>query len=639
MGFVLASLLMTAAVASPAPADGALILHPSSRTGLADLFLTDPATGNAKNLTRTEQAEEIYPAWSPDGKSIAFSCKTREHNFEIYVCDADGANRKMVSTPPAGPSISLIPSWSADGKQVVYSRISPANKYEIRVASVDGSSDEAVQANAFGPAWSPDGKTIAFVRKEPGKPHQLAVMNPDGTGAKVLVEDLGQVDFIFPAWSPDSRLIAYSADTTHGVQLFLIPRTGGTPRQLTHLLGYNLNPVWLSRDRLLFSHFAPQAAGQINVANGGYAAIKVDGSRLEIHPLTKLDPPHPMSRPAVFLARVEARPVKAAEPGPVRPAAYAEPAAEKRSIQVSPVTVVPPVAPGAAGAVAWSPDGRQLAVGLEAGAVCIGEFNGKSVRPVENFRGHVGPVEGVAFAANGKVVYSVGGDQSVRTWDVAQKGSKLIETDHTSSVDALAVSADGKLLATGDRDGKLRVRDAATGKPVTEVTVGDPRRGSVHAVAFGKDAVFAGCARWDVPILHGVVAAYNPNTGKQLWRTKGSLGGVFALAVSPTGTKVAGACLDSYVRVWDAETGKELACWKGHTDRVTGVAWGQNGKVVVSCGFDHTVRVWDAATGTLVQTLAAHATPVTRVAASPDGKHVVSGGQSGTLIVWKVTER
>lgn len=280
-----------------------------------------------------------------------------------------------------------------------------------------------------------------------------------------------------------------------------------------------------------------------------------------------------------------------------------------------------------------------MVVGLETGAVLVGSFDGKVIKPVDSFRGHSGAAEGAALSADGSLVYSVGKDKTVRTWEVGAKEMKALHSDPESGR-AVAVSPDGKVLATGETGGVLRLRDAVSGAVSAGVSICEPKRGSVHSVAFGKDGkvVFAGAARWDLPVLNGAVVAVDPATGKPLWRTKEVFGGVFALAVSPNGSKLAGACLDSYVRIWDTKTGAELGCWKGHTDRVTGITWGLDGKVVLSCGFDHTVRVWDAASGGLLHTLAAHACPVVRVAATPDGKHLVSAGQDGIMVIWDMTD-
>lgn len=633
MGLTFASLFLATAIAAPVDPTEPTFLIPSARTGNSDLFLVDPDKGDAKNLTKSEQAEELYPAWSPDGKRIAFACKTRDHDLEIYVCDSDGSNRKRVTTAET-PSGCLAPSWSADGKSIAYIRLLQGGKHTVYIVNADGTNDRLLSADANAPTWSPDGASIAIISKKPGKPHALCTVNSQGELLKTLVEDLGPDAPFFPAWSPDGKFIALSIANEYGWQLALVPATGGPLRQITHLPGFNINPVWLAANRILFAHTV-----QPGTANGGYVSIKTDGTRMAIHPLSKVEPPHAIGRPAVYVPRIVPKPE--AEANPVKPAAFVEPGLVKKpTIKVAPAAILPPAAPGAVSNAAWFADGKRIALSFEAGIVFVGEFAANAIRPVEVFRGHEGPVEAVAFSPDGKLVYSVGADKSIRTWDIAAKGSRGIETDHDAFIDSLALGTQGQFIATGDRDGKLKVRDAATTKPEREIAVCEAKRGAVTALAFSKDdaVLFAGCAKWGMPVLNGCVAAFDPTTGKALWRTKGTMGGVFSLAVSPDGTKIAGACLDTYVRTWDAKTGAELTCWKGHTDRATGVAWALGGKAIVSCGFDHTVRVWDASNGTMLHTLAVHASPVVRVVVSPDGKHVISTGQAGAVCIWKLDE-
>jgi len=629
MGTNLAAMLLAFAMAAPPAPDEPAILIPSSRAGASDLFLVDALKGDAKNVTKSEAAEEIHPAWSADGKKIAFACKMKDHELEIYTADADGSNRKRLTTADA-PSGCFAPSWSADGTSIAYMRIAMNGKHEVRIVNADGAKDRLFCADASAPIWNPDGSSIAYIYKKNGKTFSLCSMNQDGGHAKTLVEDLGPDAPFFPAWSPDGKQIALTASTDHGLQLFLAPAAGGSLRQLTHLPGFNMNAVWLANDRILFSHTI-----QYGQPNGGYAAIKTDGTRLMVHPLAKLEPPHALGRPAVFVPRVAKN-----EDSPVKPAAHVEPAVVKKpAIKVMPAATVPPAAPGAIVGAAWF-DNKRFALSLEAGLLVLADFENNAIKPGEAFRGHEGVVQSAAFSPDGKLAYTAGSDKSVRIWDLAAKGSKTIETDHAAALDSLALSSSGKLLATGDRDGKLKIRDAATAKTQREIAVCEAKRGAVHALAFGKDdaVLFAGCANWGMPVLHGCVAAYDPASGQELWRTKGTFGGVFAIAVSPDGTKIAGACLDTFIRIWDAKTGKELSCWKGHGDRATGIAWALDGKVVVSCGFDHTVRVWDAASGSVLHVLAAHASPVVRVAVSPDGKHAISTGQAGAVCVWKLSE-
>jgi WD40 repeat protein len=630
MGTSLTAILLAAAIGAPPANDEPAVLMPSARAGASDLFLLDAAKGDAKNITKSEAAEEIHPAYSPDGKRIAFCCKTKEHELEVYVCDADGSNRKRL-TEAETPSGCFTPSWSADGKSIVYQRLLTGGKTEVRIVNADGTKDRLLVADGHGPAWSPDGSCIVFSLKKAGK-SSLCTLNADGGDLKTLVEDLGPDAPYFPAWSPDGKLIAISIATEYGLQVALVPAAGGSPRQITHVPGININPVWIAADRILFGH-TPQPG----VPGGAFVVVKPDGTRLTIHPLSKLEPPHPISRPAVFLPRPE-KPVESA----VKPASHVEPAASKPSpMKIAPVAVLPPAAPGAVVAASWASDGKRIALAFEAGLVVTLEHENNTMKPVDVFRGHEGGVSGVVMSADGKLLFSSAADKSVRTWDFATKGSKTIATDSESPLESLAASADGKFLATGDRDGKLHIRNAATNKIERSVPVCDPNRGAVHAVALGKGdtVLFASCAKWSMPVLGGCVAAFDPATGKELWRTKGTMGGVFSLAVSPDGTRLAGACLDTFIRIWDAKTGKELACWKGHGERASGVAWVLGGSALVSCGFDHTVRLWDAATGANTAVLAAHASPVVRVSASPDGQRVISLGQSGSLCMWKLSEK
>lgn len=621
--------LLLAAVLAPAAGDPPgphLLIHPSAKTGRPDLFLTDPATGDTKNLTNTPDADEIGPAFRPDGKRVAFLCKTKDHDFEVYACDPDGTNRTAVTKPGPERTACFFPSWSPDGKRIAYTRFRTDGHSELRVVAADGATDVVVRADATGAAWGPDGR-IAVVRRD-GPKQPLCLIDADGGNERVLIADIGPVQLPAPAWSPDGAVVTCPITTDHGWQLAVVPAAGGEARQLTYLPGLCTNPVWVSPTEVMFAHAIPGSA-----ATAGYGQIKADGTRVAGHPLGKMEPSAPFSRPAVYVPR----PAVAAA-NPIRPVAHTEPQAGPR-VKVSPLFIVPPSAPGAAAGVAWSADGSKIAVSLEAGPVAVGEFDGKKFEPKAAFLGHTGAASSVIFTADGKGVFTTGADKTLRTWDIAKNGSTAIESDLPAFGEAVAATADGAWLATGHRDGTVKLRHTGTADEPRVVKVCEPARGGVHALAFGpKGALFAGCARWDVPVLHGAVAAFDPATGKETWRTTTAMGGVYALAVSPDGKKLAGAGLDGQVRVWDAATGKELAAWKGHTDRCTGVAWALGGKAIVTAGFDHTVRVWDAATGANHVTAGAQVGPSVRVAVHPDGTTLCSTCVTGAVVFWKLRE-
>ena len=163
---------------------------------------------------------------------------------------------------------------------------------------------------------------------------------------------------------------------------------------------------------------------------------------------------------------------------------------------------------------------------------------------------------------------------------------------HTSDVLAAAWSPDGRRLATGARDGRVRIvavpgADGADGGPLELV---------------GHDA--------------------------NVWR----------IAWSPDGAQVATASADKTVRIWDAITGHELRSISAHENRMYGVAFSRDGRVVATSGADHTARLWDATTWREIRTLSGHDGTVFSVELTPDGRTAVTASQDGTVRLWNVED-
>ena len=124
-----------------------------------EIYVIHASGGNPINLTQ-HRADDNYPAWSPDGKRIAFTSK-RDGNFEIYVMNADGSNPTRLTD---NPRMDVYPSWSPDGKQIAFEsdrNLAP----NIFVMNPDGTNIKQVTEGPdwnIEPAWSPDGKRIAF---------------------------------------------------------------------------------------------------------------------------------------------------------------------------------------------------------------------------------------------------------------------------------------------------------------------------------------------------------------------------------------------------------------------------------------------------------------------------------------------
>ena len=190
-----------------------------------------------------------------------------------------------------------------------------------------------------------------------------------------------------------------------------------------------------------------------------------------------------------------------------------------------------------------------------------------------------------------------------------------ILTGHANSVVA-AVSADGRIAVSGDRDGALRVWDVDSGACLHTLTADADEVGSVAVSADGRIAISGGYGEtmqvWDV------------DSGACLRALTGHTSAVNSLAMSADGRIAVSGSFGKSVRVWDVASGACLYAMTGHTGRVRSVAVSADGRIAVSGGSDTTLRVWDLGAGACLDTMAFHTNWVGSVAVSADGRVAVS---------------
>lgn len=199
---------------------------------------------------------------------------------------------------------------------------------------------------------------------------------------------------------------------------------------------------------------------------------------------------------------------------------------------------------------------------------------------------------------------------------------------HHWEIDGMAISRDGRWFATSNWDRKVRLLEFPSGKQVRDFeSAAKPR-----CVAISPDGKIIATGALDT-----TVSLWDGEGGSELRRLSGHTGGVSSVDFSPDGRQLASSSFDGSARIWNVATGQSIATLSGHLGAVSSAAYSPDGKFVVTGGADNTVRFWDPATGRNMESFGGHS-GVWQVAFSPDGKFLAAGYADGTISVWKRQE-
>jgi len=222
--------------------------------------LTQVDPGCPEGIPQSQICEETDPAWSPDGSRLAFGWpygtlrKVKgEDTIEVAsigLMDPNGGNVVQI-TQLVRPSTSedSTPAWSPDGKRIAFIRViitaEPPDGAALFVVDADGANEKQLtpwELRAADPDWSPDGREISF-RSEPHASMEfvgsLYTVRPDGTELHQLTPDDSKVHVLGSSFSADSEWIVFARTGVGGLpDLFIMRRDG------TELVPLTETPVW-----------------------------------------------------------------------------------------------------------------------------------------------------------------------------------------------------------------------------------------------------------------------------------------------------------------------------------------------------------------------------------------------------------
>jgi TolB protein len=227
---VVACAWLTLETAGFAEEPGLELLVSTFRTGDTEIFIVDPQTGDARNLTRSPGSKERYPSFSADGKWAAFN-SDRDGTHNLYVIAADGSNLRQLTHEKRGVEAGMQ-SWTADGQWIYFGLFGKGEPRMCRIHP-DGTRFEEV-GKGIDPAVSPDGKLIAFVRSLPDG-HHLFIMDADGSNVRQLTAKGNVFAGVHCTWTPDGKQVVYADQVEDALEIFSIQPDGRNVRQLTRL--------------------------------------------------------------------------------------------------------------------------------------------------------------------------------------------------------------------------------------------------------------------------------------------------------------------------------------------------------------------------------------------------------------------
>jgi Tol biopolymer transport system component len=222
-------------------ANGRIAFSTGVGHGPSQIATVEPDGSDVRYLTAG-----FRPAWSADGRRIAFSRTYHRRNSDVFVMRADGSHvRRLTSTPHW---LDVSAEFSPDGRKIVFTRTflgASPRALQMVVMRLDDLKMRVVTTEGIAPEWAPNGRRIVFVSDREATNGRIATIRPDGTDEHQLTFHANSYDAdAFPAYAPDGRTIYFVHTPWDGpCSLMSVAASGGPLRRVPGPHGCPYNPA------------------------------------------------------------------------------------------------------------------------------------------------------------------------------------------------------------------------------------------------------------------------------------------------------------------------------------------------------------------------------------------------------------